>query len=820
MPALHEIRVDEIGHPARRGSPPLPRVSPPRRTRSGQRCGPGRVRADGRQGHRRARKRLRPRSGRHPRRRHRGGRAGRQRPRSLPTRASSSSRQGRPRGIHRPLRHGGPARGKEARSGPQDEDEDGRAVRAGQGAARAPRSRPSGPRSGPARRRTASSSRTGRRDVPPARASRWSRPCRRRDPARPRRGRRARRRPARGAHCSTATNGHYVSLEPDGFGLREVHPSRPTPPRRWAPSRSSGRRSSTRSGGATPRPRTRAGRSGQARPRYEAAAPRARSRGGGQGDASSSRRRDVLSLLRAAKIAKEFKLKARYVGAGDEYRLPRSVAASKPDLVAARRLPAPAGVDDGGGVAGRSARAPAARSTASPSNPKWLRDAGVPFSFTTAGLDDAEDFDERVREAMARGLSEDDALAAVTTIPARQLGLADRLGTLEPGRSRTSSSRPASRSRRRAGSRRSGSTGGDRDPGRRSGRAPPGRRRGRRRGQAPRRRTCARSRRREAGPLAAPKAVVVRGATVWTQGRPGSSRTRDLLVVGRQGSPPSARALAAPAGRSRSTAAASTSRPASSTPLAHRRSTGRSTRAPTRHRRGADPRRPRPADVAIYRELAGGTTTANVLHGSANAIGGQNAIIKWRWGGGSGRPALRRRAGRASSSRSARTPSSRTATTRAPRYPGDAHGRREPDPRAFLAARDYRQAAGGVPEGRRGKGALADPARAGPAARGDRRDPRGQAADPLPLLPQGRDPEMLRVAEEFGVKIGTLQHVLEGYKVADEIAKHGAGALDASPTGGPTSSRSTTRSPTTARSCTSAACSCRSTPTRTSWRGG
>src|SRR5260370_13918825 len=40
-----------------------------------------------------------------------------------------------------------------------------------------------------------------------------------------------------------------------------------------------------------------------------------------------------------------------------------------------------------------------------------------------------------------------------------------------------------------------------------------------------------------------------------------------------------------------------------------------------------------PLDVAIYRELAGGTTTANVLHGSANAIGGQTLITRWRWGG-------------------------------------------------------------------------------------------------------------------------------------------------------------------------------------------
>jgi imidazolonepropionase-like amidohydrolase len=35
---------------------------------------------------------------------------------------------------------------------------------------------------------------------------------------------------------------------------------------------------------------------------------------------------------------------------------------------------------------------------------------------------------------------------------------------------------------------------------------------------------------------------------------------------------------------------------------------------------------------------------------------------------------------------------------------------------------------------------------------------------------------LLRVADDFGFKIRTLQHVLEGYKVAKEIAVHGAGA--------------------------------------------
>ena len=39
-----------------------------------------------------------------------------------------------------------------------------------------------------------------------------------------------------------------------------------------------------------------------------------------------------------------------------------------------------------------------------------------------------------------------------------------------------------------------------------------------------------------------------------------------------------------------------------------------------------------PDDIAIYRALAGGVTTANILHGSANPIGGKCQVIKMRWG--------------------------------------------------------------------------------------------------------------------------------------------------------------------------------------------
>ena len=39
-----------------------------------------------------------------------------------------------------------------------------------------------------------------------------------------------------------------------------------------------------------------------------------------------------------------------------------------------------------------------------------------------------------------------------------------------------------------------------------------------------------------------------------------------------------------------------------------------------------------PKDINIYRALAGGLTVSNVLHGSANSIGGQTIVIKLRWG--------------------------------------------------------------------------------------------------------------------------------------------------------------------------------------------
>lgn len=185
-----------------------------------------------------------------------------------------------------------------------------------------------------------------------------------------------------------------------------------------------------------------------------------------------------------------------------------------------------------------------------------------------------------------------------------------------------------------------------------------------------------------------------------------------------------------------------------------------------------------PDDIDIYRDLAGGVTSANVLHGSANAIGGQTVVIKLRWGQPAGKllfegalPGIKFALGE-NPKRSNFTPPPGTPR----RYPATRMGVEEVIREAFAQAREYkknwddynRRRAAGEPN-------LIPPARE-------------LKLDPLVEVLEGkryvhahcyRADEivmLLRVANEFGFKVRTFQHVLEGYKVAKEIAAHGAGA--------------------------------------------
>ena len=511
---------------------------------------------------------------------------------------------------------------------------------------------------------------------------------------------------------------------------------------------------------------------GRARPRYDASVsalmPAAQGREVVVFDAG-----DVLALLRAERVAKEMKLKARYVGAGDEYRLLSEVAAGKPDLILRVDFPRPEKVDreeewlDVPLTKLRSFDRAA-------SNPRWLRDAGLEFSLTTAGLDDPKDFPKRIREAMARGLSADDALAAVTTIPARQLGLSDRLGTIAPGKianlvvetgepfaeksrvaeiwidgARTElrdESKSKAKSEEAAASS-APAAGPDVRP------APP----------------------REAGPVAAPAAVVVRGATVWTQGPAGILENADVLVV-RGKITAVGKNLTAPAGALEVDGRGKHVTPGIIDAHSHSAVDGSVNEwsanvvAQVRIRDVLNPQ-----DVAIYRELAGGTTIANVLHGSADTIGGQTQIVKLRWGGGPDELVF---VGAPEGIKFAlgENPKQSNWNNPHPRYPRTRMGVAETVRERFQAAQEYRKRQDEYRKAAAVKGAHPIPPEPDLQLEAIAEILEGTRKIHCHSYRKDEMLQMLRSAEEFGVKVGTLQHALEGYKIADEIARHGAGA--------------------------------------------
>ena len=182
-----------------------------------------------------------------------------------------------------------------------------------------------------------------------------------------------------------------------------------------------------------------------------------------------------------------------------------------------------------------------------------------------------------------------------------------------------------------------------------------------------------------------------------------------------------------------------------------------------------------PTDIAIYRALAGGVTTINVLHGSANPIGGQNQVLKLRWGQGAdglrfegAPPGIKFALGENPKRSRSFGPGPR-------RYPATRMGVLDVIRQAFTEAAEYRTAT------ERHLEAEAAGERSRPPARDLKLEALVEilAGERLVHAHSYRADEilqLLRLAEELGFRIATLQHVLEGYRVADEIASHGAGA--------------------------------------------
>jgi len=178
-------------------------------------------------------------------------------------------------------------------------------------------------------------------------------------------------------------------------------------------------------------------------------------------------------------------------------------------------------------------------------------------------------------------------------------------------------------------------------------------------------------------------------------------------------------------------------------------------------------------DIGIYRALAGGTTAANLLHGSANSIGGQNAVVKFKWG----RPVedyLIKDAPPGIKFAMGENPK-RTNSQPQPgqpfRYPRTRMGVVETDRDAFVRALNYKRSW--------------EDYKTGKTKVPPRRD---LELEPIVEIIEGkrlvhahgyRSDEhlnLLLLADEFGFRVGTLQHALEAYKIAPEVAKRGTGA--------------------------------------------
>lgn len=406
-----------------------------------------------------------------------------------------------------------------------------------------------------------------------------------------------------------------------------------------------------------------------------------------------------------------------------------------------------------------------------PENPAVLRRAGAPVALTTLGLPELKKFRANLRAALDRGLSETDALAALTTVPAELLGVADRLGTVEPGRVANLTvvagdyfdpeapvravwvaGRPfefpapaAPKTNDAAAEKKQADA----------------------REQA--RRRVAREPLAGRGVITNPPAVLLRGATIWTCGPDGVLTNANLLVrdgkvqaVGFFKTELTADTLAVDATGWHIT-------PGIIDCHSHAMIVGsvnEGTLPSTAMVRIGDVVNSETDN--LHQQLAGGVTAANLLHGSANPIGGQNQVIKLRDGEGpeglkftNAPPGIKFALGE-------NVKQANWGDRQTNRFPQSRMGVQTFYVNRFTAARQYaaRRAAGILPAGLRRDLELEALAEI-------------LAGTRLIHCHSYRQDEILaflRTMESFGVRVATLQHILEGYKVADEIARHGAGA--------------------------------------------
>ncbi len=166
-------------------------------------------------------------------------------------------------------------------------------------------------------------------------------------------------------------------------------------------------------------------------------------------------------------------------------------------------------------------------------------------------------------------------------------------------------------------------------------------------------------------------------------------------------------------------------------------------------------------DVNIYRQLAGGVTTSQILHGSANPIGGQSQLIKLRWGKSPEELKFAGADGFIKFALGENVKQSNFGT--GARFPVTRMGVEQTFVDEFIRAKEY---------------AKAHSAKGNNVRRDLELDAIVEILNNKRFITchsyvQSEINMLIHVADSLGFKINTFTHILEGYKVADKMKAHG-----------------------------------------------
>ncbi|MEK9614343.1 MAG: amidohydrolase family protein [Flavobacteriaceae bacterium] len=180
-----------------------------------------------------------------------------------------------------------------------------------------------------------------------------------------------------------------------------------------------------------------------------------------------------------------------------------------------------------------------------------------------------------------------------------------------------------------------------------------------------------------------------------------------------------------------------------------------------------------PDDIGLYRDLAGGVTTIQILHGSANPIGGRSAIIKLKWGETIDNLIIKNADPFIKFALGENVKQSNWSSYS--RFPQTRMGVEQVFVDYFQRAKEYGE------QWTRYNNLTKKQKAAAKAPRYDIEMAvllqilRGERFISSHSYVQSEINMLMKVAEQFGFRVNTFTHILEGYKVADKMAEHGVG---------------------------------------------